>query len=217
MQQLLVIVVFLISVTCFSGAAREDGRCSGDAYCTACSTCSSCKNCNVYGGTCGVCSPTARRKRQFSPPSTSRTPANNGLTKKLKPFPVHPVADSSKRNKPLDSKRFISMGNCDDFDKKYDLAPNTVQYIRFYSFPLTGSFLVTDTTCPISKAEYYSCDGKIGYFVGTVGAITIVQKALPVVTWLAWKNSEAKCQYFKNYILKKNFTYIYNGNIKNLD
>jgi uncharacterized protein YgiM (DUF1202 family) len=63
--------------------AKEFGRCSGDAYCTACKNCSACKHCSKEGGSCGVCASYAAPV--VSKPKKAKAAAST-ITKPMKQY-----------------------------------------------------------------------------------------------------------------------------------
>jgi hypothetical protein len=51
---------------------KNEGRCTGSAYCSACSNCSRCAHCS-NGGSCGVCSSSSSNSSYTSPKTKRKT------------------------------------------------------------------------------------------------------------------------------------------------
>lgn len=62
--------------SCCDSKPKENGRCTGSAYCSACSNCSRCAHCS-NGGSCGVCASYSAPVRYTAPRTVSRGRAKN--------------------------------------------------------------------------------------------------------------------------------------------
>lgn len=211
MRQVLFKILFLIAIISISGKDKNDGRCSGNAYCTACTSCSSCKNCSVYGGTCGVCTPRSKPKKQLYTPPSNINRSNNGYNSKSAAPKAYTAPSKPNSSKSSGIKPSRLQGACNDFKQRYELYPESIKDVKSYSFALAGNFSYSDTSCPITKGEYFSCDGKTGYLVISYGSLTVIQKDITLDTWLALRSAKAKCDYYAKNVLKKSESYIYNG------
>jgi hypothetical protein len=56
--------------SCCDSKPKDDGRCTGSAYCSACSNCSRCAHCSS-GGSCGVCASYSAPVRYTAPRTVS--------------------------------------------------------------------------------------------------------------------------------------------------
>ena len=128
MKKSLLILVFLFSATlCFSQdiascctSPKDEGRCTGSAYCTACKNCSRCAHCGS-GGTCGVCATVAEpeepkkpRTRNKNSPSSGQTgnkarpnTAQNDGTAINAPAQFEAIADVNLRSGPGENFRIV--------------------------------------------------------------------------------------------------------------
>lgn len=75
MKNFFIIIFFLVahwsigqneSTPAIASCCLESRGCNGSAYCTACKNCSGCKHCAKNGGSCGVCSRSARNRNQYT-------------------------------------------------------------------------------------------------------------------------------------------------------
>lgn len=73
--------------SCCDSKPKEEGRCTGSAYCSACSNCSRCAHCS-NGGSCGVCA-------SYSPPVRYTSPLKAAPSKRRAAYSSKSIAPSS--------------------------------------------------------------------------------------------------------------------------
>ncbi|MNX06944.1 Bacterial SH3 domain protein [compost metagenome] len=66
--------------SCCDSKPKEEGRCTGSAYCSACSNCSRCAHCS-NGGSCGVCASYSQPVRYTAPTKSTKSRNVNSSTK----------------------------------------------------------------------------------------------------------------------------------------
>ncbi|MFZ1790972.1 MAG: KTSC domain-containing protein [Saprospiraceae bacterium] len=103
---------------------------------------------------------------------------------------------------------FVSCKNnsCEIEHKRFNTYENAVLIVRNSQFEYYD-FITTNKSTWIDKAEYYSCDKKIGYLIIEVDSRTYIHKDLPYQIWNDFKTANSFGAFY-NKIIKGKFSLI---------
>ncbi|QLC64857.1 SH3 domain-containing protein [Flavobacterium sp. LPB0248] len=94
--------------SCCDGKPKEEGRCTGSAYCSACSNCSRCAHCS-NGGSCGVCASYSPPVRYTAAPKATKSRTVNPSAKSAAvSFTSEPSVKSKTKKEAVAKKAVIT-------------------------------------------------------------------------------------------------------------
>lgn len=101
--------------------------------------------------------------------------------------------------------------NCEDLPINFSSYKKAVNEVKSTKFTLSDN-INTSRSSVIENADYYSCDGKIGYLIIEIRNTEYIYQNVPISVWQEFKtadsfgsfyNSNIKRRYFLN-LLKNN-------------
>jgi hypothetical protein len=92
--------------------------------------------------------------------------------------------------------------NCEQLPKSYDSYDEALSLIRAAKFQYEDK-ANTSKSSWIRGAEYYSCDGKTGYFILITDSKEYIHAGMPLDVWEGFKNAESFGKYYNDYIKHK--------------
>ncbi len=97
------------------------------------------------------------------------------------------------------TKERQNISDCSEINtsfKTYNEAKNTIESITFKFVDDVD----TSRSSWIRSANYYSCDGKTGYFIYTTKKKKYIHENLPLVVWDDFKNAESFGKFYNKHI-----------------
>lgn len=99
-----------------------------------------------------------------------------------------------------------SGANCDHLPTRYSSYEEAISLIKSTRFKIEES-VNTSKSSWIRGASYYSCDGKLGFFILKTNMKEYLYSNMPLEIWLEFKNAESFGSYYNeniknNYIFK---------------
>ena len=85
--------------------------------------------------------------------------------------------------------------DCNYIDKPFDTYENALNIIKLTDFKFTDD-CNTRKNSWIYDAEYYSCDGKIGYLIIETKSKNYIHSKVPIEMWKEFKNSSSFGKYY---------------------
>ena len=92
--------------------------------------------------------------------------------------------------------------NCNDSPSKFNSYEQAISKIKSTKFTLSDN-VNTSRSSVIENADYYSCDGKIGYLIIEIRNTEYIYQNVPISVWQEFKTADS-------------FGSFYNRNIKNM-
>lgn len=89
--------------------------------------------------------------------------------------------------------------SCDSLPPHYDSYGQALKSIRHASFHLHES-CNTSSSSWIRGAEYYSCDGRTGFFLLKTDKQWYIHRDVPVTVWNGFKSASSRGSYYDNNI-----------------
>jgi len=91
----------------------------------------------------------------------------------------------------------ISCGgkDCNLINGNFDNYKNALQVIKSSDFEFSDDFNISRSSW-IYDAEYYSCDGKIGYLIIETKSKNYIHSGVPIEMWNEFKNSDSFGKYY---------------------
>jgi len=99
--------------SCCDAKPKEEGRCTGSAYCGAYSNCSRCAHCSS-GGSCGVCNSRSQPVRYSAPPKATKSRTVNSSVKPATTSFTSETSVKSKTKKESVAKKTVITYNPED-------------------------------------------------------------------------------------------------------
>lgn len=98
--------------------------------------------------------------------------------------------------------------NCEDISRTFTTYKEVVSLIDATNFTLEDD-INTSKSSWISKASYYSCDNKTGFFVlKTIKKKTYVFEQVPISVWNQFKNADSFGKFYNSNIRNKYHLYL---------
>lgn len=98
---------------------------------------------------------------------------------------------------------FTYTQNCTQIPVSFRSYEMAVSVIRNSTFKISDR-INTSNSSWMRGAEYYSCDGKTGYFIySTARSKTYIHKGVPLTLWDRFKNSSSFGSFYNSYIKGK--------------
>ena len=91
----------------------------------------------------------------------------------------------------------ISCGgkDCNSIDGSFDNYKNAIQVIKSSDFKFSDN-CNTSKSSWIYDAEYYSCDGNIGYLIIETKSKNYIHSGVPIGMWSEFKNADSFGKYY---------------------
>jgi hypothetical protein len=138
--------------SCCDSNPKEEGRCTGSAYCSACSNCSRCAHCS-NGGSCGVCasyvapvrykapSSSSSSSRRASSKSTVKASSKTDFYTSPKKEPVSPKVKTSYRSEDMLAVNFDNLMLREGPGTEYDVLEVLQKYAILKVIAIDGEWL----------------------------------------------------------------------------
>lgn len=94
----------------------------------------------------------------------------------------------------------VSCGqNCKELPSSYKNYEEAKTIVLNANFKITDNCDVSESSF-ITSADYYSCDGLVGYFIVGISGKKYIFQNLPYEIWVGFKYAESKGRYFNKEI-----------------
>ncbi len=92
--------------------------------------------------------------------------------------------------------------DCSQLPKQFTSHSQAVSLIRKATFKIKESANTTKSSW-IRGAEYFSCDGKTGYFILVTDSKSYIHKDMTIEVWKEFKNADSFGSYYNLFIKNK--------------
>ncbi len=101
---------------------------------------------------------------------------------------------------------------CNNLPDSFPSYEGAIQRVKNCTFRFKDEIKISDSSSAwvpdmfswITSANYYSCDGKNGFFIyNTSRGTTYIRQGVPLEVWNGFKNTFSKGSYFNRYIKEK--------------
>ncbi|HEV8503963.1 MAG TPA: KTSC domain-containing protein [Chitinophagaceae bacterium] len=92
--------------------------------------------------------------------------------------------------------------NCKILPAHFYSYEQAISWVKNASFKIKED-VNTSKSSWIRSASYYSCDGKVGYFIFSTDSKEYIHEGIPVEIWNKFKNADSFGSYYDHYIRKK--------------
>ena len=92
--------------------------------------------------------------------------------------------------------------SCKNIPAHFNSYENALEFVKNASFKYKDEVNTSKSTW-IRSASYYSCDGKVGYFIYSTDKQEYIHAGVPFEIWKGFKNAESFGSYYDHFIKKK--------------
>jgi hypothetical protein len=92
--------------------------------------------------------------------------------------------------------------NCASIPAHFNSYEQATSWVKDATFKFKES-VNTSKSSWIRSASYYSCDGKVGYFIYSTDKQEYIHAGVPIEIWNGFKNADSFGSYYDHYIRKK--------------
>lgn len=90
--------------------------------------------------------------------------------------------------------------DCKQLPKSFSSYAEAIRAVKSSTFAITESANTSNSSW-MTSADYYSCDGKIGYFIYTTNrGYEYIHKGVPLSVWNGFKAASSKGSYYNQHI-----------------
>lgn len=89
--------------------------------------------------------------------------------------------------------------NCNTIPSHFGSYEDAVAFVKRAIFKVKES-VNTDRSSWIQSASFYSCDGKVGYFIYSARGTEYIHKGMPIAVWKGFKTANSFGKYYNEYI-----------------
>lgn len=92
--------------------------------------------------------------------------------------------------------------SCKNMPAHFASYDEAISFVKSASFQYKDD-VNTSKSSWIRSASYYSCDGKMGYFIFSTDSKEYIHAGVPIEIWKEFKNADSFGSYYDHYIRKK--------------
>jgi hypothetical protein len=92
--------------------------------------------------------------------------------------------------------------SCKNIPPHFNSYEDAVAFVKKATFKITDQ-VNTSKSSWIRSASYYSCDGKVGYFIYSTDKQEYIHAGVPVEIWMGFKNADSFGSYYDHNIRKR--------------
>jgi len=92
--------------------------------------------------------------------------------------------------------------NCTQLPKTYSSYKEAIKTVESAHFKIQET-INTSKSSWIQQASYYSCDGKVGFFIFKTHSRKYIYSGVPVTAWEGFKKARSFGSYYDHYIKHK--------------
>jgi|SRR5579863_9521162 len=92
--------------------------------------------------------------------------------------------------------------SCKNIPAHFNSYEQAIFWVKNESFKLKDD-VNTSKSSWIRSASYYSCDGKVGFFIYTTDKQEYIHAGVPIEIWMGFKNAESFGSYYDHNIRKR--------------
>ena len=100
-----------------------------------------------------------------------------------------------------------SQTNCNNLPSYFSSYTDAVYRVKNAQFSYTDN-VNTSRSSFVTSANYYSCDGKIGYLIIGLKYREYIHKDVPFSVWIAFKQASSFGQFYNRYIKGRYILYL---------